>query len=308
MAMKYNEFKIAVIGDFMIDRWEHGEILRVNPEAPTLDFWGSSGYSQSLGGAGNLLMCLDRLGAEVIPIAVVGDDYEGDMIIEILDCSEIETRGIHRCGKRCTTSKTRYVVDGQQTFRRSVEIHDELSDIDFKLIKGYFNDYATDCDAVVVGDQNKGVMSLRVIEFVMNFGKEHNIPVMVDPKFDNFWEYKGATIFKPNEQEWISADSKTYTHPHIFGNMVITKGGAGMEVRSLFGHTIEFIPAHNVEVADVTGAGDEVMAVLTLEYLRTKDIMKAAELANVAGSLVVQKHRTVRLTSKELWEAARVCL
>jgi bifunctional ADP-heptose synthase (sugar kinase/adenylyltransferase) len=128
---------------------------------------------------------------------------------------------------------------------------------------------------------------------------------MVDPKFDNFWEYGGATIFKPNQVEWEAAlFSGNNQFQEGIANIVITKGGNGMEIRRSFGGEVESIPAHKVDIADVTGAGDTVMAVLVLEYLRTNDIMRAARLANVAGALAVQVHGTAQITVEELVEAA----
>ena len=140
----------------------------------------------------------------------------------------------------------------------------------------------------------------------MQYAKKAEVPVFVDPKFDNWDCYEGATIFKPNQAEWEKCNQSISTVPPLYENLVITKGSEGMCVATKEDQWDKYsytIPAHKVEVSDVTGAGDTCIAVMTLEYLRTGDILQACELANLAASLVVQKHRTASVSVEELKEA-----
>jgi len=166
-------------------------------------------------------------------------------------------------------------------------------------------------DAVIFSDYNKGVCSKPIIGAVMEMCKHGNTPVFVDPKFDNFWEYEGATIFKPNMSEFLHCFGQCFSPmktlneeidearrclgcPHV----VVTNGSDGLYTNNDM-QRLHF-DGHEVKVVDVCGAGDAVMAVLSLEYLRTGDIFKAAELANWAGALAVQQHGTATITTKDL--------
>lgn len=311
--MDYSGWHIAVVGDFMIDKWYSVEKVKISPEAPVHDLVNPKLVRSSPGGAGNVAGNLLRLGAQCTVHGLAGHDEDGVTLRE-----KLTNGGAYDC-LRCfdnseilTHAKIRYMNDGQQLFRISRERrdYDQLSEIILADLVRRHNLY----DAIIVADYNKGVMTPAVIQQVMSLG----IPVMVDPKHDNFWSYKGATIFKPNELEAQTAIcEKLHTSPSNtlistrWGAcisqeldakyVVITRGKYGMYVTDTSNTgEAELLPAHEVEIADIAGAGDTAIAVMTLEYLDTGDIMKAAQVANLACSLVVQHSGVVPICLKEL--------
>ena len=314
--LDYSGLKVAVIGDFMLDIWEYGEVLRPNPEAPEIPDFVSHSYTESAGGAGYLSSLIVGLGAQCHPVTVLGDDCYRDRLVNALDADGIEIEGIYTCGKRRTTTKTRFMVDDKPIgLRWSVETHDPpCKYCTDHIIAHTCGEWFKTFDAIIFCDYNKGVCSKEIIKAVMQRCKNAGVPVFVDPKFDNFWEYKGATIFKPNWKEAKAAvrgrlnliNAQVVANEIIMGlgsHVVITKGAAGLLVVKAESGVSEGFKAHDVKAVDVTGAGDAVMAVLSLEYLRNGgDIFGAAELANWAGALAVQQHGTATITVKDLEE------
>lgn len=301
----YSNFKVAVIGDVMLDVWVRGGVARLSPEAPVPVILNPK-TEYSLGGAGNVAANIVSLGAGV---SLHGGLAEDDCITGGL----IRDAGITDCTVgvgRDMTEKRRIIADGQQICRIDIERTAPFGEaaatyLMNELQQGLVEDIAQDVsstvayNAFIIADYNKGVMTPPFIKSVMNLAREHDIPVMVDPKFQNFWDYNGATIFKPNWSEWQAFERSGHPVSElIYEHMIITKGADGLDVHS--GDVFRDIYAYPVAVADTTGAGDTVMAVLTLEYLRTGDIFKSAELANYAGSLAVQKHGTAQLTVDDL--------
>jgi len=296
----YKDLRIAVVGDFMVDEWWPAESIKIAPEAPVLDVMNPSLQRRSAGGAGNVVKNLLSLGASVDCYGIFGQDEAGHALWNELTVAGADWKVEPVKGFE-THRKIRYMVGADMLFRIS-------KDRDRAEFPGaYLFNYQT--DALIVADYNKGVMTPKIINAVMSY----NQPIFVDPKFDNFFLYQGATIFKPNAKESVAAMQRSGYEYSIAvlkeklaaTNVVVTLGREGMEVIDKEGDITD-IPGREVEVADVTGAGDTAMAVLSLEYLRNGgDIVKAAYLANYACSLVVQKRGTAVVTVEELMEAER---
>jgi D-beta-D-heptose 7-phosphate kinase/D-beta-D-heptose 1-phosphate adenosyltransferase len=308
----YKNFRIAVMGDFMVDEWWRAESLKISPEAPVLDIINPVLIQRSAGGAGNVARNLLALGAHVDLYGIIGDDEVGNALSNELsaagavwkvDC----VRGFE------THRKIRYCADGNVLFRVS---KDRCRAVPEKCGTVPVLNY----HAFIISDYNKGAMTETTIMRVMRGAQEK--PVFVDPKFDNISLYKGAEIIKFNKAEALAAEQRSCSgrqlplstlqnHEYsisvlqdrlLANNVVVTLGHAGMEVIDEEGNITD-IPGREVAVSDVTGAGDTAIAVLTLEYLRSGgDIVKAAYLANYACSLVVQKRMTAVVTVEELLE------
>lgn len=297
----YEQYRIAVIGDFMVDEWWRAESMKICPEAPVPDLINPVLVRRSAGGAGNVARNLLSLGAKVSLYGIIGRDDAGYAIWnELMELGAdwkvdpVEGFETHR--------KIRYCSDGQMVFRVS---QDRCGVGEQKVMSetGSIDDY----DAFIISDYNKGAMTPYTIEQAMRQAQEK--PVFVDPKFDNLEYYAGAELVKFNKAEAVAC-LKEYNHEYSIAilkdhlrlsNVVVTLGHAGMEVIDKEGEIYD-IPGGEVQVADVTGAGDTAMAVLTLEYLRTGDLVKSAFLANYACSLVVQKRMTAVVTVEELLE------
>jgi len=295
MKYRYTSFKVAVIGDVMHDIWWDMESIKISPEAPVLDIVNPWVSHSSPGGAGNVALNVSSLGASC-DLYFVGGIKCNDTrrVKEDLGFADIgvfvtEQRGYY------IPSKQRFVYNGNQIVRVSKEE---------KPLPGKALASATRLvenkdlyDAVIISDYNKGSMTIEAIRMIMgNFNT-----VIVDPKHDNWEAYKGATIFKPNRNEYQTALKRNpgISPYDLFDHTVITQGEDGMKVES--GGMIDSFPAHDGSVADVAGAGDTAVAILTLEYLRNGGlIFKAAKLANYGCSLSVKHRGTYRVRAEEL--------
>jgi len=302
--MMYTDFRIAVIGDFLVDEWWRAESMKICPEAPVPDLINPVLVMRSAGGAGNVVRNLLSLGAQVDCYGIFGRDDAGYALWNELQSEGANWRVDPVDGFE-THRKIRYVSDGQMVFRVSRDRCRAVSEV----VRVNIDDY----DAFIVSDYNKGAMTPETINTVMRGAQEK--PVFVDPKFDNLEYYAGAKLIKFNKAEALAAMKNgeysiaalqrklTTENRQLRTNIVVTLGHVGMEVIDAEGEIYD-IPGREVGVADVTGAGDTAIAVLTLEFLRTKNLVESAFLANYACSLVVQKRMTAVVTPEEL-EAAR---
>lgn len=275
----YSDFKIAVMGDYMTDEWWEATDVKVMPGSTAIDIINPTLLDSSAGGSGNVFLNLKDLGAQA-------DLY-------VPETQLAEHKKIYYSHKGAALPR----ISIHPSFHRD-ETRDEISLL-LRRIKKY--------DAVIIAEYDKGWCTDDYVGVIEMCGRKgHNIPVMVDPKFDNWDVFKGATIFKPNRAEWVYQSDFTKEQMFLhdwFKNIVVTLSEDGMRLYAQEYKSLR-LTGHPVEVFDVTGAGDTCMAVMTLEYLRTGgDILKAARLANLAGSLVVQKHRTVSVTVDQLKEA-----
>lgn len=294
----YSGFKLAVLGDYILDVWVEGRVTKVSEEFdepvilnPELDY--------SAGGAGNLAVQLVELGAEVHAFGVRGthDLFPDELLIETLKDAGVMCEHVRLDVGRTMTVKCRISSGKRRFVRVDTETTTPLPDTLVEAMLDPLLDKIHDFDAVLVADYNKGVMTPYAIDRLL--GNREDTPVMVDPKYKNFSKYVGVTILKPNLREWVAA-GRPAMQPWECEHLVVTKGQQGMDI--MFGdpNVLTHIPARKVQVSDITGAGDVVMAVLCLEWLRTEDILAAATLANYAGSVVVQKPRTAHVGLEEL--------
>ena len=296
MNLDFSDIKVLLIGDFMIDHYIMGTSTRMSPEAPVPVVTPEKDYSIP-GGAGNVAMNLKLMGANVTCVGCVGNDIWGKKLLSILKNEGVKTEGIELIDGHPTTLKQRIYSDGRQVARLDTE----------KIINWQSNyQIRQNYDIIILSDYNKGV--LNNLWFDIN-----NLDtVIVDPKKDTFNHYKESTIITPNLNELKKAsnidikDDKSIVDAcgqlikeNNFKYIVAKKGDQGMTIvgeDNFFRH----IKAHAVQNPDVTGAGDTVIAALSLAYAQTKDIELSAKIANAAAAIVVGKSGTATATIEEI--------
>jgi len=289
---------IMVIGDLMLDEYIRGKVERISPEAPVPVVEVQSELFK-LGGAGNVANNLLSLGAQVIIIAVRGNDRHGDILEGILTDLKISPDSIFTDHKRGTTVKTRIIAHTQQVARIDREDTSLITDAMLKKIVSSYRDRLKKIDALIISDYGKGVVSRKLINQVVPLARRNGIPVCVDPKERNFPHYKNVSVITPNIKELsFGAGIKIEDYDHLIQaarkvkdmlncNMIlVTRGEQGM---SLFTEDSDptDIPTTAKAVFDVTGAGDTVIACFTLALASGATPKEAAIIANVAAGLVV---------------------
>jgi rfaE bifunctional protein kinase chain/domain len=328
--------RIAVAGDFMLDRYVWGSAARLSPEAPVpvVDF---ANETQVLGGAGNVAMNLAALGATVLPFGVVGADAEGRAIRSLLEGAGMETKGVIADASRPTTVKTRIVARHQQIVRVDRERRDTLTrGIEDRLVRA-MKAALPKLDALVLSDYAKGVVTETLADRVLTECHRRKVPALVKPKESRLFAYRGAALIVCNARE-----ARYFVPPALedddsieragrallahFGcsTVVITRGAEGLNVfddtapesfhvpatssevsYARVGQTGIDRSAHGRQVFDVTGAGDTVLSVLALALASRIPNREAAILANAGAGVVVGKLGTSTVTPDELIAAVR---
>ena len=200
---------ILVVGDVMIDRYLTGHVDRISPEAP-VPVVAQVEREDRLGGAANVALNIQSVGADLVLCGVVGQDTDSSHFFSLLEEAGLPDSGILVSDERTTTVKTRIIADHQHLLRLDKENSNPLSDLESlrfcKIIEDIFEHKRI--DAVILQDYNKGVLCHDVIAWILEKCKQVKIPVVVDPKFDNFWLFKGVDLFKPNLREICDALKK----------------------------------------------------------------------------------------------------
>jgi len=288
--------RIAVVGDVMIDHYVWGTVARISPEAPVPVVEVES-ESTRLGGAANVANNIASLGGRPLLAGVVGDDANGATLRRILDGDGTPSSGIITDPSRPTTIKTRVIAHHQHVVRIDSE---EQRDIDASVRRALLQALTAGgpLDGIIIEDYNKGVVVRELIHEVTALARERGIPVTVDPKFNNFFEYRGVTLFKPNKKETeealgrtlrsdddVLAAGRTLLERLNAENVLLTRSEKGMSLFERNG-AVTHIPTRARKVADVSGAGDTVIATLTLMLAAGATTAEAAFLANAAGGVV----------------------
>lgn len=298
----FNHTKIGVIGDIMLDTYWWGNVDRISPEAP-VPIVNLKRKEIRVGGAANVALNLRALGAPTTVFAVIGNDLEGSDLKGLLETGGIQTKYIHASADRVTTNKVRVMGRNQQMMRLD---HEHTNDINAAEEAQLFKNFCAFVEAekpslIILEDYNKGVLTASLIQSVIDFCNQKGIPTAVDPKQKNFLAFKGCTLFKPNLKEvkeglkieipQINAAELLKVHNALNAQMTnaisfITLSEHGVFIAGNNDHKL--IPTHIRNIADVSGAGDTVIAVASLVYAASKDMVLAAEMANIAGGLVCE--------------------
>lgn len=318
----FANIKVAVIGDVMLDTYMWGKVDRISPEAP-VPVVSLKKKEYRIGGAGNVALNLRSLDAKVAVLSVIGNDDDGITLKKLFEENEINTEFLLASSNRITTNKTRVISRNQQMMRLDSEVtHDLGYEDENRLVLAMQQFIAQEKPQVVIfEDYNKGVLTELVIQKTIGLCKLHNIITTVDPKRKNFFAYTGVDIFKPNLKE-------------VKEGLNVMEDGVGeellnqihLQLKEKLQHHISFItlsehgvfyaddnqhhiiPSHLRNIADVSGAGDTVIAVASLIYAATGDVRMMAEIANIAGGLVCEEVGTAAIKKERLLKECKILL
>ena len=299
---QFTQKRILVLGDVMIDAYLQGKVSRVSPEAP-VPIVNLTKRDARLGGAANVALNLMSLGAKAVLCGVVGNDRDGERFMDLLVKRNLSKEGIVICKDRPTTVKTRILGDNQHLLRIDEEVTSNLSATDEEQVLDKVREIIkSGVDALIIEDYNKGLLTPRVIEEAIKIAKNAGVIVSVDPKKENFFAYKEVTLFKPNLKELkegLNKEENLREDKNAFENAVnelieiinseicfVTLSQDGVFIKNSADHW--YIPAHVRNIADVSGAGDTVIAVATLCLTVGLEPKEVAEIANLAGGLVCE--------------------
>ncbi len=298
--------KILVVGDLMLDEWIWGTVTRISPEAP-VPVVAVADHSFTLGGAGNVANNLRALRANVVFGGIVGNDGFAAHVRELLRNEDVDDSGVFESADRPTTRKTRIVAHNQQVVRADWESTSPLSDSDRAKLTAYVRDRAAECDAVILSDYAKGLLSRELVEAAAACPL-----VLADPKPQNIALFSGVTCVAPNVAEAATiaglpiVDDASLERAGLrllemldCRYAVITRGEHGMALFGRDGERLE-IPSVARTVYDVSGAGDTVIAVLGLALATGAPIEQAMQLANFAAGAVVAKLGTATASPQEI--------
>ncbi|NOQ22881.1 MAG: D-glycero-beta-D-manno-heptose-7-phosphate kinase [Candidatus Aegiribacteria sp.] len=269
--------RVLVTGDLILDHYIEGRVDRISPEAPVpIVSLERAGEKWVPGGAANVARNILSLGGIPLMAGTVGDDSEGGMLVELLEKEGINTDAVILDSSRPTTSKTRIMSGGHQLIRLDREVTEPVSEKMQNEISAQIERIIGDLDAVVLEDYNKGVLAPGLISGILSISRRENVPVAVDPKFMNFFEFRGCTLFKPNRLETslaLGMEIKTVDDAIEAGDQLLDRLSAGSVLITLGGDGSVlcredsepfYRPSAARHVFDVSGAGDTVIAVMAL--------------------------------------------
>lgn len=306
--------RVLVIGDVMLDMYLWGQASRISPEAP-VPVVRVGGESRALGGAANVATNVVALGAACTVAGAIGDDSAGRELTAELESAGIDATGLAVLADRPTTIKTRVMVRHQQVARYDRESDADLNEAEAKVVLDAIEKRVEAVDAVVLEDYNKGVLIPEVIRTTVEVARAAGKPVIVDPKFRRFFEYRGATVFKPNlvelgaamreppqpeSAEWLHHTRTELGCEHL----LVTLGEDGMALATGDGGYLR-VPTVAKSVYDVSGAGDTVTACLAVALSCGATVEEASVLANHAAGIEVSKAGVATVTPDELREVVR---
>lgn len=306
--------KILIIGDVMLDSYLFGNVERISPEAP-VPIVDVISKESKLGGAANVAANIKNLGGTPILCSIIGDDKNGDIFINLLRELKINTTWIHKTKNRITTNKTRIIGNNHQILRIDEEIKSELGEDKntmFYMIYEIFNLEKIDC--ILFQDYDKGIINQEVIQKILNISKKLNIPILVDPKKNNFNFYKDVTLFKPNFKEFkegLNITTSDRKKALEIGSKKLHKKGIEIVFVTLSENGIfvsykkeneiinKIIPGISRDVVDISGAGDTVISVVAM-LLNDFDIQEIAKISNIAGGIVCEEVGVVPISKEKL--------
>jgi rfaE bifunctional protein kinase chain/domain len=318
----FSSMRVGVIGDVMLDTYMWGKVERISPEAP-VPVVSLNRKEYRIGGAGNVALNCQSLGAHVSILSIAGNDTEGILLAELFESNHIDTAYLEKSSSRHTTSKTRIISRNQQMMRIDDEITDSLTHADEESLLARVKDYIAkeDPNIIIFEDYNKGVLTPNVIRKVIAICKEAGVLTAADPKRKNFFAYQAVDIFKPNLHEVKDALNLLVDEVNLPVLQQIHN-----ELQQLLKHHISFItlsdkgvfyqedgkstiiPSHLRNIADVSGAGATVIAVAALVYAATRNVHLMAETANIAGGLVCEEVGTVSVSKDSLLHECELLL
>jgi rfaE bifunctional protein kinase chain/domain len=322
LFIDFSKLKVVIIGDVMLDTYWWGQVDRISPEAP-VPVVSLLRKEHRVGGAANVALNTVALGAQTAIVSVIGSDADGALLQSLFEAEHIDTSYLLTHASRITTNKTRVMSRNQQMMRLDAEITTPFSsEIEKALLQKFTTCLdAKNPDVVIFEDYDKGVLTPTFIEAAIAVCTARNIVMSVDPKKNNFLAYKGVTLFKPNLKEVkeglqvpiaaVTLENLRAVHAALQTHLahqisLITLSEKGMFFDT--GADAKIIPTHVRSIADVSGAGDTVIAVASLVYAATNNIELATEMANIAGGLVCEEVGTAAINKTRLLAECKLLL
>lgn len=313
----FRDASILIIGDLMLDVFIRGKVKRISPEAP-VPVVEVTGESTHLGGAANVVQNVRALGGKVAVCGVVGKDYAGSEIIKELQRLGVDCSGVIEDGERPTTIKTRVIAHHQQVVRFDRESKDELNHEFADRISDFVYKNYRKFQVITISDYGKGVISRRLFQNLLPLFKKKEFYVVVDPKVKNYKIYSNITLLTPNTQEaqemsrieLLAEDDFRKAGEKIIREkkcdaVLITRSEQGMTLVTNKRERFD-IPTVAKEVFDVTGAGDTVVALISLGLANGLNLLESAIIANHAAGIVVGKLGTATVSPEELITSLKV--
>jgi rfaE bifunctional protein kinase chain/domain len=313
---KFTKLNVVIVGDVMIDRYLHGKVNRISPEAP-VPVVELQRTEDRLGGAANVALNIKAMGATPYLFSAIGADTEkeGDNFMKLMMDNDLSTHGLLRITDRVTTVKTRIMAGTQQMLRVDSEITTDLTEAGSSVFSHTLRLFLKNnpIDVIILQDYNKGVLNPITIENILEQARHHKIPTTVDPKHHNFLAYKGATLFKPNLKEVRDAvdfeikpelaslnNAATFLNSRLGNRLtMITLSEKGLYL----GYDTEggqIYPTQPRRISDVSGAGDTVISVAALCLAAKTDNQTLAVLSNLAGSQVCEVAGVMPVNKEQL--------
>jgi D-beta-D-heptose 7-phosphate kinase/D-beta-D-heptose 1-phosphate adenosyltransferase len=308
---KFDQCRLLVVGDLMIDEYVWGNVDRISPEAP-VQVVAVASEEYTLGGSGNVANNLVSLGAKVSVLGVIGTGKDGKLLLNKLQELGVDTRGIVQESGRPTTKKTRVIADHQQVLRIDRETKKNISANTFNALIELAEQIIPEVDLILISDYGKGLVTRELVAHLAKLAAAHDKISIADPKGLDFTKYAGVSVLTPNKKEASLAAGKEIANAKSLaaaGTALLQKSGVdkllitcGKDGMVLFEPDCKpyKISTNAREVYDVSGAGDTVVAVLGLGLAAGLTIRTAVELANTAAGIVVGKVGTATITRKEL--------
>jgi rfaE bifunctional protein kinase chain/domain len=313
---QFNNLKVLIIGDVMIDSYLWGNVSRISPEAP-VPIVNVQKREQRLGGAANVALNVQALGATPILCSVVGSDGEGENLLRLMEINGLNRAGIVQSNHRITTVKHRILASSQHLLRIDSEMDKLIDEEEQELLWKKIETLLPEVQAVIFEDYDKGVINQELIERTISLANQKNIPTIIDPKKRNFLFYKNATLFKPNLKELKEGLKIDFNHHNIDEiTEAVKKLQETLEAKCVMTTLSEkgvlihsekethHIPAHLRSIADVSGAGDTVVSVAALCVALDLPLRLIADLSNLAGGLVCEYQGVVPINKAKLLSEA----
>ena len=314
----FNNLRVLIIGDVMVDAYVWGRSTRLSPEAP-VPVVHVARTEQRLGGAANVALNVQALGATPLLCAVIGADAGGDQLLQLLHDNHLAADGIIRSAHRPTTVKQRILAHGQQLLRIDSEIETDVNAEESAQLLAAYDDLLTRTDVVIFEDYDKGVLHEAIITECIARARQRNIPTVVDPKKKNFLAYRQCTLFKPNLKELREGLKLEFGAPDADRpgfeaavarlrevlepeTVLVTLSEYGVFAQQ--NSTKTYLSAHLRTISDVSGAGDTVISIAALCVALGRSAAFTAALANLGGGLVCEQVGVVPVEKQRLLKEA----
>ena len=314
---KFSNTGILVVGDLMVDQYIYGKVKRISPEAP-VPVVEVNEETLLLGGAANVAHNVQSLGGKVFIAGTIGRDDIGKILTNKFREIGFDTDGIVVDGKRPTTVKTRVIAHSQQVVRFDREIRSDISRSTMTLLLDYITSCLPQIKGIIISDYCKGLITKGLIKNIIALAGPKRF-ITVDPKIGHFHYYNGVSLITPNineasfgsgidinDEKTLIAAGKSLLKKLKCKAVMITRGDEGMSLFEKSGK-VTHIPTCAQEVYDVSGAGDTVIAALTLSHAGGATLKEAAIIANHAAGVVVTKVGTAVVTQKDILKSLKTC-